>query len=59
MTARMRQRPLVRLLDQVRWVLRHPATYVGRFGFGAFQVLFLPVLVTGTTLTTLYTGQFR
>ncbi|MET9448161.1 hypothetical protein [Streptomyces cinerochromogenes] len=55
----MRQRPLVRLLDQVGWVLRHPATYVGRFGFGTFQVLFLPVLVTGTTLTTLYTGQFR
>lgn len=26
---------------------------------GAFQVLFLPVLVTGTTLTTLYAGQFR
>lgn len=57
--ARRRQRPLVRLLDQVGWVLRHPATYVGRFGFGTFQVLFLPVLVTGTTLTTLYAGQFR
>ncbi|MDX3308888.1 hypothetical protein P1S61_07185 [Streptomyces sp. ME08-AFT2] len=55
----MRQRPLVQLLDQVGWVLRHPATYVGRFGFGTFQVLFLPVLVTGTTLTTLYAGQFR
>jgi uncharacterized protein (DUF934 family) len=57
--ARMRQRRLLQLLDQVGWVLRHPATYVGRFGFDAFQVLFLPVLVTGTTLTTLYAGQFR
>lgn len=55
--ARMRQRLLLRLLGQVRWVLRHPATYVGRFGFGTFQVLLLPVLVTGTTLTMLYTGQ--
>ncbi|GGS15150.1 hypothetical protein GCM10010269_62960 [Streptomyces humidus] len=57
--ARMRQRPLLRLLDQVGWVLRHPVTYVGRFGFGTFQVLFLPVLVTGTTLTMLYTGRLR
>ena len=57
--ARMRQRSLPQLLDQVGWVLRHPATYIGRFGFGTFQVLFLPVLVTGTTLTTLYSGQFR
>jgi len=40
-------------------VARRSATYVGRFGFGTFQVLFLPVLVTGTTLTTLYAGQFR
>ncbi|MDX3638607.1 hypothetical protein [Streptomyces sp. MB09-02B] len=24
---------------------------------GSFQVLFLPVLATGTTLTMLYTGQ--
>ncbi|MFF5496281.1 hypothetical protein [Streptomyces aquilus] len=55
----MRHRLLLRLLDQVGWVLRHPATYVGRFGFGTFQVLFLPVLVTGTTLTTLYVGQAR
>ena len=53
----MRQGFLRRLLGQVGWVLRHPATYVGRFGFGAFQVLLLPVLVTGTTLTMLYTGQ--
>ncbi|MFF7309579.1 hypothetical protein [Streptomyces sp. NPDC008137] len=55
----MRQRPLRQLLGQTGWVVRHPAKYVGRFGFGAFQVLFLPVLVTGTTLTTLYTGQLR
>jgi len=55
----MRQRPLRQLLSQIGWVVRHPAKYVGRFGFGAFQVLFLPVLVTGTTLTTLYTGQLR
>ena len=56
----MRQRPPLRqILGQIGWVLRHPAKYVGRFGFGAFQVLFLPVLVTGTTLTTLYTGQIR
>ncbi|GAB2328391.1 hypothetical protein STREPTOSP366_35700 [Streptomyces variabilis] len=57
--ARMRQRSLLRLLGQVGWALGHPATYVGRFGFGTFQVLFLPVLVTGTTLTTLYAGQSR
>ncbi|MER6121744.1 hypothetical protein ABT173_03390 [Streptomyces sp. NPDC001795] len=55
----MRQRPLRQLLGQIGWVLRLPAKYVGRFGFDAFQVLFLPVLVTGTTLTTLYTGQIR
>ncbi|MFE3659691.1 hypothetical protein [Streptomyces sp. NPDC059165] len=55
----MRQGVLRQLLGQVGWVLRHPAKYVGRFGFGAFQVLFLPVLVTGTTLTMLYTGQLR
>ncbi|MGW3848680.1 hypothetical protein [Streptomyces fagopyri] len=55
----LRQGVLRQLLGQVGWVLRHPATYVGRFGFGTFQVLFLPVLVTGTTLTTLYAGQFR
>ncbi|WP_460080746.1 hypothetical protein [Streptomyces variabilis] len=55
----MRQRSLLRLLGQVGWALGHPATYVGRFGFGTFQVLFLPVLVTGTTLTTLYAGQSR
>ncbi|MFF0014719.1 hypothetical protein [Streptomyces sp. NPDC005374] len=55
----VRQGVLRQLLDQVGWVLRHPATYVGRFGFGTFQVLFLPALVTGTTLTTLYAGQFR
>jgi hypothetical protein len=55
----MRKGVLRQLLAQVGWVLRHPATYVGRFGFGTFQVLFLPVLVTGTTLTTLYAGQFR
>lgn len=54
-----RQRPLRQLLGQVGWVLRHPVTYFGRFGFGAFQVLFLPVLVTGATLTTFYTGQSR
>ncbi|MFI5796839.1 hypothetical protein [Streptomyces sp. NPDC051677] len=53
----MRQGFLRQLLGQVGWVLRHPATYVGRFGFGTFQVLFLPVLVIGTTLTMLYTGQ--
>jgi hypothetical protein len=52
-----RQRFLRQLLGQVGWELRHPATYVGRFGFGAFQVLLLPVLATGTTLTMLYTGQ--
>lgn len=57
--ARMRQRSLLQLLGQVGWVLRHPATYIGRFGFGAFQVLFLPFLVTATTLTTIYAGQFR
>jgi hypothetical protein len=55
----MRQGLLRQLLGQVGWVLRHPAKYVGRFGFGAFQVLFLPVLVTGATLTTLYMGQLR
>jgi hypothetical protein len=55
----MRQGSLRQLLGQVGWVLRHPAKYVGRFGFGAFQMLFLPVLVTGTTLTMLYTGQLR
>ncbi|MDO0935151.1 hypothetical protein QQY66_27060 [Streptomyces sp. DG2A-72] len=42
-----------------RMVLRHPARYLGRFGFGAFHVLFLPVLVTSTTLNTLYTGQVQ
>ncbi|WP_333761924.1 hypothetical protein [Streptomyces sp. IBSBF 2390] len=57
--ARMRQRLLLRLLGQVRWVLRHPATYVGRFGFGTFQALFLPVLVIVTALTTLHTGWLR
>jgi hypothetical protein len=57
--ARMRQRSLLQLLSQIGWVLQHPATYVSRFGFGTFQVLFLPVLVTSTTLTTLYAGQSR
>ncbi|MGW7237035.1 hypothetical protein [Streptomyces sp. NPDC054804] len=46
-------------MDQVGRALRHPAKYVGRFGFGSFQMLFLPVLVTGTALTTLYAGQIR
>lgn len=55
----MPQRSLRQLLGRVGWVLRHPVKYVGRFGFGAFQVLFLPVLVTGTTLTTLYAGRLR
>ncbi|MER6566303.1 hypothetical protein ABT288_08965 [Streptomyces sp. NPDC001093] len=55
----MRQRTLRQLLGQVAWVLRHPANYLARFGFDAFQVLFLPVLVTGTALTTLYAGQLR
>ncbi|MFF4059240.1 hypothetical protein ACFYZ8_21190 [Streptomyces sp. NPDC001668] len=55
----MRQWPLRQLLGQIGWVLRHPAKYAGRFGFGAFQVLLLPVLVTGTTLAMLYTGQIR
>lgn len=55
----MRRGFLRQMLSQLGWVLRHPAKYVGRFGFDAFQVLFLPVLVTGATLTTLYAGQFR
>ncbi|CAM5467681.1 ABC transporter permease OS=Streptomyces aurantiogriseus OX=66870 GN=GCM10010251_22690 PE=4 SV=1 [Streptomyces aurantiogriseus] len=55
----MRQGSLRQLLGQVGRALRRPAKYVGRFGFGALQVLFLPVLVTGTTLTTLYAGQIR
>ena len=59
MITTLRRWPLRQLQGQIVWVLRHPAKYVGRFGFGAFQVLFLPVLVTGTTLTTLYTGQLR
>ncbi|WP_431991940.1 hypothetical protein [Streptomyces albogriseolus] len=59
MMTTMRQRPLRQMLGQIGWVLRHPAKYASRFGFGAFQVLFLPVLVTGTTLTTLYTGHIR
>ncbi|MEU9453076.1 hypothetical protein [Streptomyces sp. NPDC048277] len=59
MMTTMRLRPLRQLLSQIGLVLRHPARYVGRFGFGAFQVLFLPVLVTGTALTTLYAGQIR
>ncbi|MEV6763876.1 hypothetical protein AB0N16_25225 [Streptomyces sp. NPDC051105] len=59
MMTTMRRRPLRQLLGQIGLVLRHPAKYVGRFGFGALQVLFLPVLVTGTALTTLYAGQIR
>lgn len=59
MTTTMRQGFLRQLLGQVGWVLRHPAEYADRFGFGAFQVLLLPVLVTGTTLTTLCAGQLR
>ncbi|MFF0106107.1 hypothetical protein [Streptomyces hirsutus] len=59
MMTTMRQRSLRQLLDQVGWVLRHPVAYARRFGFGAFQVLLLPVLVTSTTLTTFYAGQFR
>jgi hypothetical protein len=55
----MRQGFLRQLPGQVGWVLRHTAKHVGRFGFGAFQVLFLHVLVTGTTLTMLYTGRLR
>jgi hypothetical protein len=57
--ARMRQRSLLHLLRQAGWVLRHPATFVGRFGFGTFQRLFLAALLAGTTLTTLYVGQVR
>jgi hypothetical protein len=52
-------RPLRHLLIQAGSVLRHPVKYVGRFGFGSFQLLFLPVLVTGAALTTLYAGQSR
>ncbi|MGW2886419.1 hypothetical protein ACWDDN_13880 [Streptomyces griseoruber] len=59
MTTTMRQGFLRQLLRQVGRVLRHPAEYVGRVGLGSFQVLFLPVLVTGTTLTTLCAGQLR
>ncbi|MER6076994.1 hypothetical protein [Streptomyces sp. NPDC001833] len=55
----VRQGFLRQQLGQVGRALRHPAKYVGRFGFGSFQVLFLPVLVTGTTLTMLYAGQIR
>ncbi|MEV6589835.1 hypothetical protein [Streptomyces acidicola] len=55
----VRQRSRRQLLSQAGWVLRHPARYVARFGFGAFQVLFLPVLVTGATLATLYTGRIQ
>lgn len=55
----LRQRSLRQLLGRVGWVLRHPARYVGRFGFGAFQMLFLPALVTGALVTTLYTGRSR
>lgn len=57
--ATVRQGFLRQLLGQAGWVLRHPAKYVGRFGFGALQVLFLPALATGTTLTMLYTGPLR
>lgn len=58
MTAQRRQtsRPL---LHRAAWVLRHPVRYVGRFGFGAFQVLLLPVLAAGAALTTFYAGQIR
>ncbi|MEW2300045.1 hypothetical protein AB0958_08690 [Streptomyces sp. NPDC006655] len=59
MMTTVRQGFLRQRLDQVGRALRHPAKYVGRFGFGSFQVLFLPVLVTGTALTTLYAGQIR
>ncbi|MFF3919506.1 hypothetical protein ACFYZB_40005 [Streptomyces sp. NPDC001852] len=55
----MRQRTLRQLLGQVAWMLHHPAKYLARFGFDAFQVLFLPVLVTGTAMTTLFAGQLR
>ncbi|MET9085537.1 hypothetical protein ABZX77_27245 [Streptomyces sp. NPDC004237] len=58
MTTTRRQGSLRQRLGRGGRALRHPAKYVGRFGFGSFPVLFLPVLVTGRTLTTLYAGQF-
>ncbi|MFE9613722.1 hypothetical protein [Streptomyces sp. NPDC006012] len=58
MTTR-RQRSFRPLLGQIGRALRHLAKYIGRFGFDAFQVLFLPVLVTGATLATFYAGCIR
>jgi hypothetical protein len=44
-------------LARLGYVLRHPRWYAQRFGFGAFQVLFLPALVVGTLVLALCLGH--
>ncbi|MFI1563870.1 hypothetical protein ACH4ZX_12555 [Streptomyces sp. NPDC020490] len=44
---------------QARWALRHPGAYAGRFGFGLFQIVFLPVISVSSLLATFFIGRIQ